>query len=233
MNTDCKTSKESLKNFQSSLQSAEKRIEHGLGKLALGDIELCFTLEPNLKVLAPKLYLLKGKAYLKLGESDNAIAACDKALELDSGLNEAHKLKGEAYINKEDFDEAVRQYEKAVNGGDNSAQEGLQNARKRQKMAQRKDYYKVLDIPKTASDKEIKKAYRKLAMIYHPDKAASGTPEQKEEASEKMKEIGEAYDILSNPDKKGKYDRGEDIDMNQGGGGFNPFQGFQWNFRRG
>lgn len=63
---------------------------------------------------------------------------------------------------------AVRQYERAVNAGDNSAQEGLHNAKKRQKMAQRKDYYKILGVPKTASAQDIKKGYRKLAMQYHP-----------------------------------------------------------------
>src|SRR5688500_11260724 len=63
---------------------------------------------------------------------------------------------------------AVRQYEKAVNKGDNGAQEKLRNAQKQQKMASRKDYYKILSVAKTASAGEIKKAYRKLAFLYHP-----------------------------------------------------------------
>jgi molecular chaperone DnaJ len=65
----------------------------------------------------------------------------------------------------------------------------------------KKDYYKVLGVPKTASDSEIKKAYRKLAVKYHPDK----NPDNKE-AEEKFKEISEAYDVLSNGDKRKKYD---------------------------
>merc|ERR1711881_307016 len=68
-----------------------------------------------------------------------------------------------------------------------------------------KDYYKVLGVARGASDEEIKKCYRKLALKYHPDK--NHTPG----AEEKFKEIGEAYDVLSDPKKKQIYDAyGED-----------------------
>src|SRR5687768_5103742 len=64
-----------------------------------------------------------------------------------------------------------------------------------------KDYYKVLGVEKTASDAEIKKAYRKLAVKYHPDKNKDDKA-----AEEKFKEISEAYEILSNKEKKKQYD---------------------------
>lgn len=64
-----------------------------------------------------------------------------------------------------------------------------------------KNYYKILGVGKTATDDEIKKAYRRLAMIYHPDKNA-GNPQ----TEEKFKEIGEAYTVLSDPEKRKKYD---------------------------
>ncbi len=64
-----------------------------------------------------------------------------------------------------------------------------------------KDYYKVLGVPKGASDDELKKAYRKLALKYHPDKNKSP------EAEEKFKEIGEAYDVLSDKRKRQIYDQ--------------------------
>lgn len=69
------------------------------------------------------------------------------------------------------------------------------------KMAKR-DYYEVLGVSKTATADEMKKAYRKLALKYHPDK----NPGDKE-AEEKFKEAAEAYDVLSNPDKKARYDQ--------------------------
>ena len=69
-------------------------------------------------------------------------------------------------------------------------------------MAEKRDYYEVLEVPKTASAEEIKKAYRKKAIQYHPDK----NPGDKE-AEEKFKEAAEAYEVLSDPQKRQRYDQ--------------------------
>ena len=69
-------------------------------------------------------------------------------------------------------------------------------------MAAKRDYYEVLGVEKNASADQIKKAYRALAIKYHPDK----NPGDKE-AEEKFKEATEAYSVLSDPDKKAKYDQ--------------------------
>lgn len=80
----------------------------------------------------------------------------------------------------------------------------------------KRDYYEVLGVSKSASGEEIKKAYRKLALQYHPDR----NPDNKE-AEEKFKEAAEAYDVLSDADKKAKYDRfGHQAFSGAGGGGY-------------
>src|ERR1700722_14980255 len=66
---------------------------------------------------------------------------------------------------------------------------------------QYKDYYETLGVPRTASDADIKKSFRKLARQYHPDVA-----KDKKHAEEKFKEINEAYEVLSDPAKRKKYD---------------------------
>jgi molecular chaperone DnaJ len=94
-------------------------------------------------------------------------------------------------------------------------------------MAEKRDYYDVLGVPKTASASEIKKAYRKLAMKYHPD------VNKEEGAEDKFKEINEAYEVLSDEDKKKKYDQFgfAGVDPNYGAGagqGFSGFDGFDF-----
>ncbi|MEJ2053963.1 MAG: molecular chaperone DnaJ [Calditrichaceae bacterium] len=81
-------------------------------------------------------------------------------------------------------------------------------------MAAKRDYYEVLGVSKGASAEEIKKAYRKLAVQYHPDK----NPDNKE-AEEKFKEIAEAYAVLNDPKKRQQYDRFGHGGMGAGGGG--------------
>ncbi len=110
-------------------------------------------------------------------------------------------------------------------------------------MSTKRDYYEILGVSKTATPEEIKKAYRKVAIQFHPDK----NPDNKE-AEEKFKEAAEAYEILSDADKRAKYDRfgharagnggyggGHEMNMDDifsqfgdifGGGGGSPFDSF-------
>ena len=113
----------------------------------------------------------------------------------------------------------------------------------------KKDYYEVLGVDKNASANDIKKAYRKLAIQYHPDKQHDKSDAEKKEAEEKFKEAAEAYSVLSDADKKARYDqfgheglggaggfKGAGMDMNDifsmfgdifgGRGGFGGFGGF-------
>lgn len=113
----------------------------------------------------------------------------------------------------------------------------------------KRDYYEVLGVDKNASANDIKKAYRKLAIQYHPDKQHDKSDAEKKEAEEKFKEAAEAYSVLSDADKKARYDQfgheglggaggfgGAGMDMNDifsmfgdifgGRGGFGGFGGF-------
>ena len=84
---------------------------------------------------------------------------------------------------------------------------------------QKRDYYEVLGVAREADDKQLKSAYRKLAMKYHPDQNPGDT-----EAEEKFKEVGEAYAILSDAQQRAAYDRfGHAAFENGGGGGGSPF----------
>src|SRR5918999_3022225 len=82
------------------------------------------------------------------------------------------------------------------------------------------DYFAVLGVPRTASDEEVKGAYRKLAMRWHPDRNNGS-----KEAEEKFKELTEAYDVLRDPQKRAAYERYGEAGLRGGGmpGGFHHF----------
>ncbi|EKD63154.1 MAG: hypothetical protein ACD_51C00328G0002 [uncultured bacterium] len=86
-----------------------------------------------------------------------------------------------------------------------------------------KDLYEVLGVPKTATDAEIKKAYRRLAQKYHPDLNKSD-----KSAEARFKEVNQAYEVLSDKQKRGQYDQFGNASFNGGAGGFNGFQGFDF-----
>ena len=88
-------------------------------------------------------------------------------------------------------------------------------------MAEKRDYYEVLGVERNADAETIKKAYRKAAIKYHPDKNPGDA-----EAEERFKEAAEAYDVLSNEEKRARYDRFGHAGMNGGAGGAGGFGGF-------
>ena len=102
-------------------------------------------------------------------------------------------------------------------------------------MAEKRDYYEVLGVSKNASDDELKKAYRKVAMKYHPDRQTDKSDAEKKEAEERFKEAAEAYSVLSDKDKRARYDQfgHAGVDGNGAGGfggGFNDINDIFRNF---
>jgi tetratricopeptide (TPR) repeat protein len=156
----------------------------------------------------------------QLKDYQSAIADCDRALELDPSYVKAKKTRAKALGESGNWEEAVREYKAILeaNPSEPGIAKEIRSAEIELKKSKRKDYYKILGVEKDAGDGEIKKAYRKLAIIHHPDKNQGN-----QEAEERFKDIQEAYETLSDPQKRQRYDSGEDLidpaDM-FGGGGF-------------
>ncbi|KAI9810487.1 MAG: hypothetical protein M1827_006263 [Pycnora praestabilis] len=178
--------------------------------------------DPLNKGTNSKLYQNRAMASIKLKDYTSALSDCSRALELDPTYLKARKTKANARGQSGNWEEAVREYKNIAenNPSEPGIAKEVRNAELELKKSKRKDYYKILGVDKEAGDTEIKKAYRKLAIVHHPDK----NPDN-EEAADKFKEIGEAYETLSDSEKRTRYDSGEDLidpsEMFSGGmGGF-------------
>ncbi|XP_041998504.1 dnaJ protein P58IPK homolog isoform X1 [Salvia splendens] len=215
-----------LKNLLKKTKSAEDNAGKGKLRLAVEDYKAALAFDPNHTVHNVHLHLGLCKVYVKLGKGTDALKSCTEVLEIDGDQVEALVQRGEAKLLVEDWEGAVADIKSAAEKSpqDMNIREVLMRAERSLKLSQRKDWYKILGISKFASISEIKKAYKKLALQWHPDKNV----DNREEAEAKFREIAAAYEILGDEDKRTRYDRGEDMDdngMGMGGGGFNPFGG--------
>lgn len=85
----------------------------------------------------------------------------------------------------------------------------IEEAKKKEHLAKKKDYYAILGVAKNATDAEIKKAYKAMALKYHPDRNRGKSEVEQEESSKKFKDIVEAHGVLTDAEKKKMYDSGQ------------------------
>ncbi|XP_067947995.1 dnaJ homolog subfamily C member 3-like [Watersipora subatra] len=184
------------------------------------------------------VYTAKGHichCQVQAGQKEDALRACDEVLKMNPNSVDAFCDLAELYINEQDYEKAIDYYQKAlgVSEGHHRAKEGLETAQKLLKQSKKRDYYKILGVPRFAQKKQIMKAYRKLAMMWHPDRFE--TEEEKKEAEKKFMDIAAAKEVLTDPEMREKFDKGEDPmdpeQQKQGSHqhpffhGFNPFEG--------
>jgi len=157
---------------------------------------------------------------------NEAIEVCTEVIRADEGNQDALCDRADAYILNERFDDAMHDFKRAseINGESRRAHDGQQLVQKLLKQAKRRDYYKILGVPRNANKKQIVKAYRLLAQQWHPDNFQEGN--EKKAAEAKFIDIASAKEVLSDPEKRARFDQGEDpLDPeSQQGQGFNPFQ---------
>ena len=134
-----------------------------------------------------------------LGQYEQALADCDAAIALNPEYAKAYMKKGDIMMNQEKWDEALHEYEKLKQVAPQTPglREKLRKAQLEIKKAKRKDYYKILGVDKGDGESIIKKAYKKAAIKWHPDKHSAASEEEQKEAEAMFKDIGEAYAVLS------------------------------------
>lgn len=212
-----------------SLREKKEKGNELFKALQFKDAQMIYTealgIDPLNKDINSKLYYNRALVNAKLGNVMDAISDCTAALANNSKYMKALLRRAKCYYDMENFEECVKDYETALNIEKTSEIKNLlKDAKLALKKSKRKDYYKILGIGKSATSEEIKKAYRKRALVHHPDRHANATNDEKKEQEKKFKEVGEAYNVLSDPQKKARYDNGQDIDDEQSG--FDPNQMF-------
>ena len=170
------------------------------------------------------------EAFREMKSAKNALKYCTEALEINPDSLHGLLDLAQRQLDSESYEDAIRTLNKAKDAHPDSAANKinhlLNEAQTLLKRSKTKDYYKVLGVDRKADDKTIKRAYRQLTKQHHPDKAqAQGVT--KEDAEKKMASINEAYEVLSDPELKARFDRGDDPNDQSGGGGGagNPFHG--------
>ena len=160
--------------------------------------------------------------FFQLKRLEDSIKDCTSALELDEKYLKALLRRAKSHLDLEHYDDAVHDYEAANRMDCGNAevrqllheakvQQSLHQAKVRLQQSKRKDYYKILGVGRGANADEIKKAYKKRALATHPDKHAGASESEKRETETKFKEVGEAYEVLSDTEKKWRYDNGHDL----------------------
>lgn len=145
---------------------------------------------------------------------------CKQALELNENSLYGLLYRAKVLSDAEDFEPAVNQLNKAKEANPDKANvidPLLQEAQISLKRSKTKDYYKVLGVGRDADERQIKSAYRKLVQKNHPDRAQRNGA-TKEEAEKKMQQINEAYEVLSDPELRARFDRGDDPNSQERGG---------------
>ena len=239
-----------VKKIYRILDNAEEEMKNLKWKDALESYETVLGIDEENNHLISHVYINRCKCGTRIRnqkrdefEMTDAIRKtyCDEAIQHNPDSGDAYFYRGKAFKEMKKWDEAVANFKTALskNQGNREYQEELRNAEFEKKKANRKDYYGILGVEKHASPKELKKAFRKCGLEHHPDKVKSLSQEEQDYHEALFKECVEAHDLLSDPEIRAKYDRGEDVlEQSQGGnrrgGGF-PFGGggFPFNFQQG
>ncbi|KAM0263044.1 hypothetical protein ACHAQJ_001423 [Trichoderma viride] len=176
-------------------------------------------IDPSNKSMNAKLLQNRAQCKIKMQNYDEAIADSDRAAALDPSYTKARKTKANALGKLGNWEESIREWKaiQDLDPADNSIRNEIRRAELELKKSQRKDYYKIMGLEKDADANDIKRAYRKMAVKLHPDKNPGDA-----EAEAKFKDMQEAYETLSDPQKKARYDNGDDLidpaDMFSSGG---------------
>ena len=167
--------------------------------------------DPTNKKFQSLILANRALCYQKLNKHKEALHDSNLSIKLNPYYARGYVKRGNVYMELKMYDDAKLDFQKAKDLDPSvSGVEGfLNDAKVQAEKARKRDYYAILGVDKNASEQEIKKAYKKMAMKYHPDRN-SESEETKKMAEKKFIDVNDAYTVLSDPKKKSMYDQGVD-----------------------
>eukprot|EP00995_Heteronema_vittatum_P005451 NODE_1857_length_877_cov_550.287440_g916_i2.p1 GENE.NODE_1857_length_877_cov_550.287440_g916_i2~~NODE_1857_length_877_cov_550.287440_g916_i2.p1 ORF type:complete len:281 (-),score=83.10 NODE_1857_length_877_cov_550.287440_g916_i2:35-850(-) len=156
-----------------------------------------------------RAYLRRGRLHMQLDNLTAAVTDFEQALHCEPNPQTEQELKTARQNQRQGSNQQQQQQQQQQrqNRRQHEQYYSYDNPPRPSKREKGPDHYKLLGVEQASSADDIKKAYRTLALKYHPDKCAADTPAQKAEAERKFKEVNEAYAILSDATKRQDYDR--------------------------
>jgi len=224
---DCFPLYKKIKKVEKFLTEAETYKENGNYGECVEAAEKAFKAEKQVTNIIIEAQKLLCTCYSKSELSSEAVSACSDVLRVQPNAN-TYCDRAEAYLQEDLYDDAIRDYKSAldIDSSHGRAKSGLESAQKRQKQSEKRDYYKILDVKRTATKKEITKAYRKAAQKWHPDNYQLDE-KMKKIAEKKFIDIAAAKEVLTDDEKRAQFDNGEDpLDPESGKGGMPNFHQF-------
>lgn len=225
-----------VKDIEDFKEQGNKAFKNNLYQDAINLWTSAIDLDITNRKVVCKLYSNRATALFKLKKYEEAINDCNKCLSNDPNFIKALTRRAECHFaiagatvgstsdQKEKLQKSLTDYEKALEmeNHDESMISQIKTKIKQIKVAikrsGRKDHYSALGIPPGADDEEIRKAYKKSALRHHPDKQAGKSDAEKATSEAAFKDISEAYEVLSDKERKDRYDQGLDDDDSGCGG---------------
>lgn len=183
-------------------------LQQGNYKEAVANYSEAIEISPVENAILPKILYNRAVANSKIGFVRDAINDCTKAIKNSWTYTQFLKLRAKCHTSMRNFRKSVEDYEALMRvEKSNEVERMLKEAQFALKRSLSDNYYDILDIDRNATIEDVKRSYKQLALIHHPDKHSNAPRSEALEQQEIFKRISVAHEILSDPVKRRAYDR--------------------------
>jgi DnaJ family protein C protein 7 len=196
------------KAFILKMEEGKKAFNEGRFSKAYSTYTEALKIDPKNNPMKTKLLFNRAMVCQRLRRLAEAVADCTSALDVNKAYPKALLVRAQCYMDLRAFDKAVRDYKTAFEMDRSpDTMRHLEDAELALQKSKHKDYYRILGVGRKASPIEIKRAYRRKALVHHPDRHVNASEAERSKEEKSFKEVAEAFATLSSPERRASYDR--------------------------